>query len=442
MNPVASRILWVLKGNSGTAATLQTVLAKTFIIAINLATGIITARALGPEGRGEQAVMILWSQFLASAMTLGLPSSVVYNLRRYPKEQSELFSAALLLGTVLGLVASLTGIVCMPWWLAQYSAEVINLAQWFMLNAPVCLLLLICSAALEAEGDFATSNQIRCLIPFIALVVLSVLALTGVLTPFTSSLAYTLNGLPIFFLMLVRLWNLFRPRWRGLVASCKRLIHYGLRSYGVDLVTTLALQGNQVLMVGLLAPASMGIYVVALSLSRMLNVFQTSIVTVLFPKAAARPTVEVVDLTGRATRVSTTLALLAGIVVIILGPVLLRLLYGSEFLGAVPVFRILVIEVVLSGTTMVLAQAFMALGQPGIVTILQGIGLGLTVPLMLVLIPTYGLVGAGFALLGSTIARLAFILVCYPLILKVRPPNLLMTREDLRFLKQTILKKN
>jgi len=442
MSNVISSIRWVLQGQGGTAATVQTLLAKLLIIVINVATGIITARALGPTGRGEQAAMILWSGFLASAMTLGLPTSLVYNFRRYPDEKSQLFSAALLMGTGLGITACLIGIVFLPLWLAQYSAEVIHLAQWFMLNAPLALLLLIFSAALEAVGDFTTSNQVRCLTPLSTLIVLIVFALVGMLNPFTSSLAYVFSYLPVFFWMLTRLWRLFRPRWYRMISSCQKLISYGLRSYGIDLLGTLALQVDQVLVVGLLSPASMGMYVVALSLSRMLNLFQTSIVTVLFPKVAARPTAEVVALTGQAMRVSTTLTMLAGLVVMVLGPVLLRLLYGSEYIGAVAVFRILVMEVVLAGAAMVLAQAFMALGRPGTVTILQGLGLGLSIPLMLLLIPVYGLVGAGIALLGSTTIRLAFILLCYPLLLKVHPPNLLMTWKDLRLIQQIYLRKS
>jgi O-antigen/teichoic acid export membrane protein len=203
----------------------------------------------------------------------------------------------------------------------------------------------------------------------------------------------------------------------------------------------LAFQVDQVLVVGLLSPASMGLYVVALSLSRMINVLESAIGTVLFPKVAARPVEEVIGLIGRAARVSTTLTFIAAIAVMILGPMVLNLLYGSKYMGAVPVFRILVIEVVLSCASSTLAQAFMALGRPGMVTILQGIGLGLTLPLMLLLIPTYNLVGAGLALLISTTVRLIFVLVSYKLILKVQPPSLLITQEDLLFLQQKLFSK-
>lgn len=437
---ISAGIPRVLKGSSGSAAAIQTVLAKSFIIVINIVTGIITARSLGPEGRGEQAVMILWPGFLAGILTLGLPSSLIYNLKRYPAEKSELFSAALLLGAALGVVASLVGIVLMPWWLAQYSTEVVRSAQFFMFNAPLVLLLSVCPAALEACGEFAISNQVRCLIPLITLIALCVLALAGAVTPFTAALAYVLNGVPIFFWMLARLWPSFRPRLFGLRSSYKRLIHYGLRSCGIDLLGTLALQVDQVLVVSLLTPASMGIYVVALSLSRMLNVFQWSIITVLFPRAAARPAEEVVAMTGQAARVSTAFTLLVGIIVILFGPLLLRLLYGDEYAGAATILRILVVEAVLSGTTLVLAQTFMALGRPGVITLSQSLGLGLSIALMLVLVPPYGLAGVGIALLSSATIRLFFMLLSYPLFLKVRPPALLTTLEDLRLLQQSILK--
>jgi enterobacterial common antigen flippase len=239
--------------------------------------------------------------------------------------------------------------------------------------------------------------------------------------------------------MLTRLCQSLRPQWQGIRLASRRLLNYGLRSYGVDLLGALALQVDQVLVIGFLNPAAMGTYVVALSLSRMLNVFQTSIVAVLFPKAAAQPLKEVIALTGQAARLTTMLTLIVGLFIIAIGPFLLRLLYGAEFVGAATVLYVLVIEVVLAGTTLVLAQAFMALGRPGIVTVLQGVGLGLSVPLMLWLIPSLGLVGAGLSLLGSTIARLFFILSCYPLLLKVPPPSLLVTKEDFRFLKQKFL---
>lgn len=437
MKNVAKSVRWILQGRSATAATLQTMLSRMLILAINIGTGVITARFLGPQGRGEQAAIILWPQFLSSLMTLGLPAALRYNIKRYPEDKSELFSAALLLSMALGILASLIGIVFVPYWLGhQYSGEVIEFAQWFMITAPVGVFWANMLAALEATDDFSTANQGQYLTPLLILGMLVALLLARSLTPFTTSLAYILAGLPIFFWILHRLWKRFRPKWHNLGEQYKRLLNYGLRAYGIDILGTLGNQVDQALVIGFLEPAAMGMYVVALSLSRMLDVFQSSIITVLFPKTAARPLEEVIAITGRAARIGIALSILAALGAMLVVPTLLHLLYGSKFMGALPVFRILAVEVVIGGVTWILAQAFMALGRPGTVTIMQAIGLGLTVPLMLVTIPAYGLIGAGLALLCSTIIRFIFMLGSYPLILKVRPPNLLITRDDLHFLQQ------
>jgi O-antigen/teichoic acid export membrane protein len=165
-----------------------------------------------------------------------------------------------------------------------------------------------------------------------------------------------------------------------------------------------------------------------------LNAFHASVVMVLFPKAVNQPPDVVRGMTSRAARISTLLTAVAGVGIVSFGPHLLSLLYGREYTGATTVLRILVLEVVLSGATFVLSQAFMALEHPGVVTALQVLGLLFTLPLMLILVPRLGIVGAGLALLVSTTARLIFVLASFPLFLKMRIPNVLPRVEDLRFM--------
>ncbi|HMV47301.1 MAG TPA: polysaccharide biosynthesis C-terminal domain-containing protein [Blastocatellia bacterium] len=433
----------IAQGRSGATAVMQSLAIKLLVIAVNTATGIITARMLQPEGRGELAALILWPVFLANAMTLGVPSSLVYNLRREPERASQFFAAALVLGLALGAAATLLGAAMMPYWLAQYRVEVVVIAQWMMLHAPLCTLMLIGRAALEARGEFSLSNATLLFTPLLGLLGLIGLALAGAMTPFRAALTYVFNGVPVFCWMAWRLWRLFRPQGSENVrraSAYPTLLSYGLRSYGIDLLGALSLQIDQALVVGFLSPSAMGTYVVALSLSRMLQLFQQSLVMVLFPKAAGRPAEEVIALTGRAARICTISALAAGAAVMLCGQWVLRLLYGAEFVAAANLLRLLVLEAIFTGTTMVLAQAFMALGKPGTVTVLQGVGLALSVPLMLALIPRYGLLGAGLALAISAAVRLVLMMLCFPWLLKQRSPSLWFGREDWLFLRRQLVK--
>ena len=204
------------------------------------------------------------------------------------------------------------------------------------------------------------------------------------------------------------------------------------------MLNALSLQLDQVLVVGLLSAEAMGIYVVALSLSRMLRVFQTSMTTVLFPKVAAQPLDEIVSLTGRVNRINLVLTTMVGIGLVGLGPVLLQLLYGDEFVSATIVFRLLVIEIILSGAVQILAQALMAAERPGVVTVVQATGISLNALLAVILIPQYELAGAGFALVSATSVRLLFILISYPLVLRVRVPALVIGPSDVTYIRHKL----
>jgi O-antigen/teichoic acid export membrane protein len=145
-------------------------------------------------------------------------------------------------------------------------------------------------------------------------------------------------------------------------------------------------------------------------------------------------------MTGRAVRITTVLTVACGLGIVAAGPKLLVMLYGADYRGATGILRILVLEVILSGATQVMSQAFMALGRPGVITALQAIGLSLTIPLMLLMIPKLGLTGAALALLISTCARLTFVLASFPLLLKLPVPDLLVQRKDITGVSQQILR--
>jgi O-antigen/teichoic acid export membrane protein len=419
---------------STVVAVAQSIGARLLMVAINAATGILTARALQPAGRGELAAMILWPVFLASALTLGVPSALTFQLRNNPEKRSQLLGAALLLAALVGLVGMVAGTLFMQALIPQYSPRVIFFARVFLLNTPLSAMMLVGRSALESQGDFAASNKLFLAPPAQTLLCLVILWRTGTLTPVSAGLAYVPMGILPFLWMLNRLWRAFRPSLRSFVDSARQLFNYGIRAYGIDLCGTMSLYVDQALVVRLLEPKMMGTYVVALSLSRMLNAFHASVVMDLFPRAVSQSTQVVREMTSRAARMSTLLTALAAAGVAFLGPYMLALLYGKEYAVATAVLRILVLEAVLSGATLVLSQAFMALERPGVITALQVTGLILTLPLMLIFVPRMGIVGAGLALLVSTTARLLFVLASYPFFLKTRMPQILPSVEDLRFM--------
>jgi O-antigen/teichoic acid export membrane protein len=418
----------------GFRAVVQSVGAKSAILALQAATGILTARTLGPAGRGELAAMILWPLFVASVTTLGVPSSLIYHLRNRSGAFDRLVASGFAMAAVMGVAAAAFAALILPWWLHQYSPQVIHAAQWFLITVPLCSITLAGRAVLEASHDFAASNAIQILTPLATLVGLLLFMVQHRMNPYAAAAAYIAASLPSFCFMVSRVMGAGIRAARPDFAMVKQILQYGIRSYGIDILGTLALQVDQVLVVSLLSAGAMGSYVVVLSLSRMLNVFQTSVVMVLFPKAAGHDAKTVLAMTGDSVRMSGLVTVACGATVCITGPALLRVLYGAEYVAATAALRILVLEAILAGVTFVLAQAFMALNRPGVVTVLQGIGLSLSVPMMLWLIPRYGIYGAAVSLLISTCARLLFVCAGFRIFLKADPPRILPAWSDVQTL--------
>ena len=185
-------------------------------------------------------------------------------------------------------------------------------------------------------------------------------------------------------------------------------------------------------MIGLLSASSFGLYAVALNASRMLAVVGNSLNIVLFPKAAELEPAAAIVLVNRAARVVLAANVLAGGFFILAMPLLIRVAFGSAYAADIRLAQILTCEVIISATVATLTQACMATNRPALVTIFQTIGLCTTFPLMIVLIPRFGLMGAAYALLLSTGIRLLLVLASYPVFLHHSVPRLIITRRDIR----------
>ena len=193
----------------------------------------------------------------------------------------------------------------------------------------------------------------------------------------------------------------------------------GLRFYPVELLNTATSYVGQTMVIALLSPETVGIFAVSLGVSRLLEIVYGTISTILLPAAAARPQDQVVKMTLRAGRLTLALLSLIAIPLIVIAPLLVPLLYGRDFAPAGLIAQCLLLEVVFSGTTTILLQAFIALARPEIVSVVQTANLAVVSALLLAFVPSQGVVCAAAILLFMALARLGFLIVMYRAVLGV-----------------------
>src|SRR6266851_4167131 len=69
---------------------------------LNVVSGIVIARSLGPAGRGELAAVLLWPALLASLSGLGTTDAITYLTARRPERTRDVAATGLLLSLLQG----------------------------------------------------------------------------------------------------------------------------------------------------------------------------------------------------------------------------------------------------------------------------------------------------------------------------------------------------
>ena len=422
----------LLRGHSGALSVVKVVLLRALALAVTVLTGMLTAHSLGPAGRGEQAAIAVAPGFLAGLAVLGLHASLIYNMKADPDHEREYIGADLILTGASGTLAAAIGWIVEPYWLAGYSAHDLMVARLLLLTTPFTAMTWGLTGVAEAHGRFGFANRILYLQNLGVLAALVVLRWAGLLTPGTSAAAYALPTLPAFAYFAWATAKRTRPALTLRPPFPGRLLRYGLRFYGWDLLGTLSGYLDQLLVVALLAPGLVGLYAVAQSLTVMLGVLHGAVASVLFPSVAARDASHVVEAVGKTVRLVSAVTAAAALALGVLGPWVLPLLYGAAFAPAVAPFRVLLVNAVIASAARLLFQAYTAGGRPEWVTGLEAAGVAVSSGAMLALAPGFGLMGAAAAALLGSVVRLTLAMAMLPLALKVARPRLILGWPDMQ----------
>ena len=420
--------------------TAHTMAVTMLVLGLNLGTGVITARFLGPDGRGEQAAIGFWALPIVMLFSCGLPTASIYFMRSRKDELHLTCTSIYVLAVVLGIIAAPTGALSMPFLVGNFGPEVVSSAQLLMAFVPFSMLYMISLCVIRAHDDFAGFNLFRVIQPALTLLMLFGLVAGERLTPLTAAATYPLSGALLLPWFLPRTWRYARPKlagvWAQIWVQMKKLMHYGLRAHGIDIVNVLGNIIDSVIVIGMLPAEAVGYYTVAKGVAQSLQQTGGVIALVILPNIAEKQLQRAVELSMVAGRFAFWSMLLVGAILLLLAPPLLKIMFGEEFMPAVDVFRLLVSATVVRIFTETLMQAFIATGRPGSMSVLQMISLAAAIGLLFLLVPVYGGMGAAYTMLGVALFRMFGVLACFPLILKTGLPSLLIRAEDLRMLRR------
>ena len=413
----------IIGARSTAAAIGQGFLANGVLLLLNVVTGVITARALGPEGRGEVAALVAVPTFVCFLAPLGLASAVVFESKSGRSSPDAISTSALLLATVLGLVAAVVAAIGTPWVLATHQPALVTTAVWLSAFSVLGLLANLGMAVLQGTERFGHCNAIRVSQPVVTLLALALFVAGPGLTPLQAALITLCAGFPG---LLWTLW-LIRPTaqvpLQAVRQACGSLYRYALRAASGELLSGLAGQLDKIIVVALYAPREVGLFTVAMSLSRILLVAPQAATQVLLARTAGRTADEVITTVTRTAAVTLAMVSVGAVLLWVTGPGLLSLLYSKDFAAGAVLLQLLLVEACLTAMHQVLSQPFLALDRPGALGVQQAAGVIASVALLFLLSGPLGIVGAAWALLGGAVVRLAAALAMFPTVLSLPLPR-------------------
>jgi O-antigen/teichoic acid export membrane protein len=395
---------WISHSRGWVASpTVRTLLANAVILGLGLVSSIQLSRWLGPEGRGEIAAAVLWPMLITYFVSGGIITSLLYHAAQPEIRTPDLVANAIILALVQGAVGMTVGYAIMPWVLHSQPSAVIQSSRWYLLVIPISLLSQYGCSLLQARLHFSVLNSVRMVIPAGYVIGLLALKWSSVLTfQRVVNLQLILN-VAVLVAVVAGLWRLqipvgFRPEW-DLAA---RTVRYGLRVFSGDLSNGMNLRLDQILMSAFLGPAVLGLYVVAVSASGLVDIVSVAWRMVATPSIAGKGSAEerralLTKTFRRYFLVSIPLATLLALLL----PILIPLFFGRAFRAAIWPSEVLLVGAACLSAKNVLGGGLQALGSPWLSSRADLVALAVTLLTLPPLLWRFGILGAAMA---STLA--------------------------------------
>jgi len=386
--------------------------AQVIILLANFVGGVLAARLLLPVGRGELGQVMLYPGLIAALGAFSINDAIIFFTASGRAAAPRVIGSAFGIGAALSLALMAAGFVALSYVDVNASPEVRRITVFYLLFIPLGYASGYVVSACQAHRRFDLWNLLRALMSLTYAAIAVVLWLTDEATVAAFAAAMLLANLAVFVTGAVLLRRLGQFSMKPDVGVMKRMLGYGFRIQIADLLTLANYRVDQIVITLWLPTADFGHYLVAVAVYGSASGLVTLLGSLAFPKvAAAENDAARAETLGRYLRLALALAVSGGLVLVLVAPWLITLIYGKAYLPASGAVQIFGAGIAPAACKYLLAQTFKAVGRPLTIVRAEGIALCANVAGVIILVPTFGILGAALSLaLAQTIACAALMI--------------------------------
>lgn len=392
----------------------------------SLLVSVLVSRALGPEGKGQLALLQQFPGIAALILGLGFGGANAYFVGRSKSTETDALSDSL----AFAAIASLVGVPVTILGMRAFVPALDAVAPWVLFVAALTIPFVITAGLVT--GILVGQGRIRG--QAIAQITSAVISLSLVAAWYVSG-GLGLGGVAVASLVSVSAMaavSIAQTRVRGLaqpsIDRMKERWDYARRSYITSITGYLEMR-QDVLLLGVLSSAEgVGIYSVAASVAELLWYVPQITTAPLMSRALQENADAGAVLTASVTRLIAALMVAASVVLAFALRPLIGLVFGSAFEPAATVFFVLAPGIIAVGVSSQLQTYLAAHGRlyPAMTTSM----LLLNFTLNIATIPRFGYYGAAAATTVSYALGGGYILHKFIVHSGMRPTDVLVLRRD------------
>jgi O-antigen/teichoic acid export membrane protein len=365
---------------------------------------VLTARALGPEGRGRYVLPLAILTIMFTLGNLGLEHAQIF-LAGQKTRLTSLWANA----TVVGVVGAVVGggltmaVLLLPIG-ARATADIP--VSWMIVTVaqlPLILHILYWLNILQIAGKVRQAVATGCVAAATQTIAVAVLFVSHGLTPFrvlvligAGNVVIWVSALVIGFRAGVVSFHVDRP-------ALRRGLRFGVRAQLGIVFVFLLLRVDQLMVQRTLGYRELGVYSLAVTLAELLWLLSDPFASALLPHQVTASGDDDLRLGYATARLTFVLVAIAAAMAWFACPFVIRLVFGPDFGGAVWPFRLLLPGIAALAIQRPLASVLLKRGRAGLVSLFGAGALVLNVVWNLVFLPVMGIVAAS---IGSSLAYL------------------------------------
>jgi|APSaa5957512535_1039671.scaffolds.fasta_scaffold07319_1 O-antigen/teichoic acid export membrane protein len=392
--------------NNFTKNVIGTLLTKIILVFLKIGIGVLTARLLGPIGRGLFYSSTQVSGLVNTTGTLSIGEGLIYHIGKGKIAPHQV------LGTVFMMMVGFTSILLVALYLlepllTQYFLDELpeEITPLIFLLIPTTMIEYFSTSALRGLKVFSIVNKLTVvtrvnifLLMFIALVFWSTDVYTAVLA---YTIAITLNAVLYLIVLFYQSQLHFSVSWGEL----NNIIRYGAKAHIGTLLTEVEYRLDIFILLFFLNATAVGIYSIGVTMAQIIWYIGNSVNAVLFPYLASSNGKDSALFTAKIlkyTLFSNTLVVLG---LIIVGFPLVQVLYGPMFFEAYFIFLVLSPGLLSDSIARSLAAWFKGTNRALTLSKLSSVSLAVNILFCIILIPSWGVYGAAFSSVISYTVR-------------------------------------